>query len=299
MKIVQKQEPIILSSNIPRYEPKIEIYNSKVQKTYPKGELIQDETSIYKVLTDTSSDLAPKDNVLNYEFIRKSSYFAIFDHKQNTSTKNLTRIKYTLKTSDIDSIAFFGLNAQKITLKLYNADDKLIYEKAKNAQVRYVSDWWEWTYERLHQKTNIVFLDLPLIFNAKLEFEIEDLEVTCSCSYVVFGHSKDLGLTLVEPAPSISIRNVIANTNNTEGITSSFVFKTYEKVTCSILLDTNRLQELRDFLKMLGSKPALFVADKTDEGFESLIIYGFHKDFDVPIGLQKSVYNLEIQSIKI
>lgn len=297
MIFVPQQEVNILDSNVAEVEVGIDVYSHAT--TYNTYDLVQHNGEVFESLADTNLDNTPVPSSLSlfWNYKRKVNYYKLLDDKMNTSTQNADTITYTFLVSDVDTVCFFGLAATNIKIELYTLQDLLLYEKEIETYNRTVSDWSRWTVAKSSYKTIAFFKDIPYVYEAKLKITIRNIGNIAKCAHIVYGESVDMGITLVGTKPTSSIQNIISKEKDEYGNIITANSMTYKQVTASVLLDTNSVSEVQNLLEKYTVTPLLFVADEREGGIDSLICFGYYKDFDMPIGISKTEYSLEIEGI--
>lgn len=294
MLIVLKDEVIVLSSNVPELEDAIEVYEK--DKAYAVGAVVQTQRAIYESTKAENTDAPIKDKTsLSWLYLGKTNKYKMFDEYMNTATTYQDELVYEFAVNDIDTICFFGLVAQEVKIEIFQGDE-LVYEEVKSTYTRFVSNWWEWTVQKGSYKKIAFFRNIPSFYGATLKVTIFFPESLASCSHLIFGKSLDFGMTLVDPKPTSSIRNMVSKDKQADGSVKTSNSQVYKRVTLNVLLDTSRVDEIQDFLEEYSLTPMLFIGVE-NENMNSLTAYGFYKDFEQPITLDYSQYQIEIEGI--
>lgn len=296
--LIVPQSPIdIVETNVPEYETNIDIYIPENNKVYNKDDETQYGDTIYKCMKDGTTGIEPGTNSLIWYPQSKTNRHRIFDAKMSSGTSNLNSIQYKFNVGDVDTVAFFGLVAQSVRVIIRSADTTVMYDRTIQTHTRYAANWYDWTYVKAQQKKAIHFLNMPMIYNATMEVIIDNGQSIAECSHLAFGTSRDFGITLREPAPIVSVRNIIPKTKNEKGVIITDNSMTYKRIVANVLLKNQNLDEIIEQIKLLNAEAMLFLADEREEGFASLLEFGYFKDFDMPIGLETTVYQIEIEGV--
>lgn len=295
MYVVVPEPVIINATNISIVESNIAVWAEN--QVYTLGVEVQKGEDIFESLKEDNLDTpVAETTTLEWQYKRKTNYKRMFDNSLTSTTENEDYITYTLTTNDIDAIAFFGLEATTVKVELRGYNNILIYEKEIDLYTRTVSNWSNWSTSRAEFKKTAYFREIPFIWDGKLTITITNLNGIAKCSHCVFGMSRDLGITLIDPKPVSSIRNIIDKSRQSDGSIRTENSMTYKRVVANVLLDTSRASEVQNFLEVYTVTPALFVADEREGGIDCLLIFGIYKDFDMPIGLDTE-YQLEIEGV--
>lgn len=295
MLVVPRDEVVVLSSNVPEIEDGIEVYEP--EKIYSLGDVVQMQDCVFESIKD-ENDSAPirEKNSLSWLYKRKTNRYKVLDSYMNTSTSIDNEMIYEFAVNDVDTICFFGLIAENVKIEIFNSDDELVYEDQKTTYTRYVSNWYEWTVQPGTYKRIIYFRNVPNFYQARLKVTLSLQGGVVSCSHIVYGKSIDFGMTLIDPKPTSSIRNLVAREKNNDGIVKVSNSLIYKRVALNILIDTSRVSEIQAFLEENSIEPMLFIGVEKDD-YDCLTAFGFYKDFEQPIGLDYSQYQIEIEGI--
>ena len=287
----------IKSTNVSEYEADIDVYDELASKVYAVDELTQLGDTVWKCLKATTQDITPGTNNLIWKAERKTNRYKIFDPRRSYSTINAQSIKYTLNVGDVDTVAFFGIQAKfiKIVVKDANGDER--YNHTIEATVRPVSNWYDWTYVKAQRRAAVHFTKLPMIYNATMEVTIDNDLADAKCTHMAFGTSMDWGITLINPSPTLGTRNLISKSKESDGSVKTDNSLTWKRITANVLVDNERVDSVFELVEIYNGVPCLFIVDEREKGFSSLLVYGFFKDFDIPIGYQMSEYQIEIEGV--
>lgn len=296
MYVVVPEPVTIKSSNVPAIENGIPVWATG--QSYALGVEVQKGEDIFESLKADNTDIPLAESMtLSWAYKRKTNYKRMFDSSTTSYTENLITITKELITNDVDIIAFFGLEATSIKVELHGYNNTLLYEKEIPLYTRPVTNWANWTTSRAEFRRTAFFRDIPFVYNGTLKFTITNLNGFARCSHCVFGMSRDLGVTLTNPKPISSIRNIIDKSRQSDGSIKTENSMTYKRVVANVLLDTSKADEVQNFLELYTVTPSLFVADEREGGIKCLLIFGIYKDFDMPIGLDDTEYQLEIEGV--
>ncbi len=297
MLIVPQTNIDIVSSNVPDVEVGIEEYNPNENKTYNLDDEVQYKDTIYKCLKDNTSNTVPGTNSLIWSAQSKTNKYRMFDAFMSSGTSNANSIQYKFNVGDVDTVAFFGLVAQSVRVIIKDANENILYDKKIETSVRHATNWYDWTYIKPKERKALHFRGLPMVYNATMEIIINNGSSIAECTHLAFGTSMDLGITLLNPSPIVSVRNIIPKTKNDKGIVLTSKSLTYRRVVANVMIENELIDEVQDQLDLLNAEACLFIADEREQGYASLLIFGLYKDFDIPIGYEKSVYQIEIEGV--
>ncbi len=70
----------------------------------------------------------------------------------------------------------------------------------------------------------------------------------------------------------------------------------YKRVVLNVVVESSRVTEIQNILEDYTVTPCLFVGVERDD-LNALTVFGYYKDFDKPIGLDYTQYQIEIEGI--
>ena len=149
---------------------------------------------IYEALRSTTADYPPT-SALDWLEIDSTSRWAMFDGAVGTTTTNADTIEVSITPGSIvNSLAFIGINAASITVTVTDPVEGLIYSKtASLISANGVTEWYNYFFEGISRKSDIVFTDLPNYGSAIIDVIIEDTGATPSLGQMIIGTVKKLG----------------------------------------------------------------------------------------------------------
>lgn len=301
MKLVPRAAIDIVSSNISIIEEGIDVWESN----YPNGaatgyalnSIVQHGTDIFKSLIDNNTAVPVVETNLNWLYQGKTNYYRMFDADRNTVTSNEGSITYTFNINDVDTVAFFNVVAETINLVVKNQEGNEVYNKSADLITREVTNWLEWLTEPFETKNKYIAANLPLYYNATLTVTVSNSvpTKTVSCGHIVFGTSRDLGAVLFNPVASIRTNVNETIKNNNVVIENTLVRK---RIYLSVLIDSTNVDRAYNLLEKYVTTPCLFVGDQKEGGYTVLSAFGYYKDFDMPISLNTTEYEIEILGVQ-
>ena len=293
MLVVPQQEINILDNNISdNPEP---IWDSGA--TYNQDDLVQYNNYVYKSLIDNNTGNNPEES-LNWFKVKPINRWACFDGWTDTQLEysgSDDYAYYEVETKDVDYIAFFDLFASKIVIELFDINSNLIETKSVNTISYFIRDWWEWTYNAPEYKKNVAINLSHLIYGGKLKIYIYKLGDVAKVSNIAYGKSQDIGVSLY--GARVSRRNIIEQKRGENGRVYTSLKGQYRRISVPIVCDNTNIDHIVNKLADIASKPTLFIADEREKYIENLIVYGIYKDFDIPISVSKSKYEIIIEGV--
>lgn len=302
MIIAPRSEPIILSTNIQVIEAGILVYDPLVAySTYDVVQINGTTNKLYKAIQPSTGisplvDVNPTAGTGFYWFeIGSTNYKRAFDELSSSVCENLETIYYKFQVRDIDIIMLGRLLSTSVRIKIVNTDIvTTILDETFITSDREVYDWADWTYAEQDKQTSF-FKVLPLAYNTTIEVWINNLGGVASVGHLAYGRSKFFGLSLIDPAPTSSRRGITSKTRDEWGNITTRRKARYRRMTITCLIDSTSIDTIEDRLESIVDTPCIFVGDERDGGYKALLVYGEMSDHDMPIGISKTTYQLEVE----
>lgn len=303
MIIAPRKDIEIVATNINMLEPGVDVYSPT--DTYSNGALVQVNGDTHKIYKSTlegnigvnpTLDVNPTTGVGSaWVDYGATNYNRAFDNLSSNKCRNIELIYYKFKISDVDLLMINAIEADNVRIVVTNLDNSQeLLNETIITKTRDVEDWFDWTYAVDEYKKSLFKL-LPMVFNATLEIYINAPGGTAEVGHIVYGRSKNVGLTLADPAPITSRRGITSKVRDASGNLVTRKISRYKRITINCIIDTYAVDSVENRLDYFADTPCIIVGDERDGGFSSLSIYGEIKDHDMPIGISKSIYQLTVE----
>lgn len=276
------------TGNTPASSPTFWLYKSFVYKaynagtTYPLGERVQDNTThkIYESLAAGNVGNAVT-NTTKWIYVSPTNRWKPFDTSNSSAVEMSTSFSYTLLPGV--AIATLGvLNANNVTEVRVRMDDPVygvVYDRTTNmAALPTLPTWWHWFFGERASKTQLVLNDLPAYPNAELIIDFVGLS-TMQVGVILYGQQFTIGNS-VKYGARVGIKDYSRKEENAFGDTILDQRAFSDRASFSIDVPKADVDAARRFLAGLRATPALFIGS-TD--YESTVIFGFYRDFDIMI----------------
>ena len=304
MIIAPRVQANLLDTNLPIVEAGIAVYDATA--TYTIKDMVQvngTTNRLYEAIQNVPTGVNPIDDVNQvtgigtYWFDRGSTnYMRAFDELMSSKSVNADSIYYKFGISDIDSLMLDGLDGA-ITVRVVltnNVNSSVVLDKTVDIVSRDVYDWFDWTYQQPEYKKSLFEYFTP-IYDATLEVYISGTGNTVQVGHIVYGRSMNYGLSLIDPKPVTSMRGITSKSRDRNGNIVTRRKARYKRMSITCLIDTKSADMIEERLNNIADTPAIFVGDERDGGHRALMIYGELKDHDMPIGVSKTKYKLEVE----
>ena len=214
--------------------------------------------------------------------------WAMFDQVVGTSTSATGAITVTLAPGLAGSLAVLDTNADSIQVQVSIGATR-IYDRtqftSKSGGV--IADWYSYFTAAIGKLQTIVFQDLPLVAAAQIAVTITgpDPQGAVRVGTLLVGNVIDLGSTAA--GGTIGIVDYSLKDKDAFGNTKVTPRGWSKQSQLRTMIDTDAVDGLQRSLAALRATPALWLGE---EGFDSLAIYGFYKEFQVELALRNISY---------
>ncbi len=285
-----------ISSNVP--ENDYPVWSSSA--TYALGDrvILTSTHKVYESLQDGNKSNDPITQAAFWSPVRATNRWAAFD--TSNSTKTVTAggdspsIIYEIAASSIDSVAILNIsNASSVKVTLTSSASIVYSKDISLLGIPFSSDWWSWFFgDRTLRPTQVVLVDLPMYANAVLKIEIYG-SVELSVGVILVGRSKKIGRGVLSGV-NVGIQDYSRKEKNEYGDTTLVERAFAKRANFRVLIESSEVDSTISYMSNVRAKPCLWIGGS----YESLVVYGFYKSFEVLIQyLTHSEFSLELEGL--
>lgn len=280
LKIVKPQEvtdAMLVATDVP--ESSFPVWNSGTTYALAARVHLVSTHKVYEsaIAGNTNNDPA---STAQWVEVGPTNRWAVFDRSNSTSTAKSTSFYYRLLPSAaFNSVGLLGLvGAQTLRVRITHPTLGLIFDRTVGltglpGQV----GWWEWFFAPRTGPTLSVMTDLPGLPGSELRVDVTGA-TNLAAGVLLFGAAKDVGI-LVQQGARLGIQDYSRKETNEFGDLVLVQRAFAKRATFDVPIKAEFLDESISFLTSIRATPCLFIAPK----YESGVIYGFYKEFDVNI----------------
>lgn len=283
----------LVFSNIP--EADHPVYNAAT--TYAIGDRVIYLHRKYESLRATNLNHTPGVDASQPPYwldIGPTNRYAMFDGKVGTQTTSASsNITVVIKNGLLNGLSFMEMDAAKVQVALSTATG-VVYTNTIDLSTNNIDDWYEYFTTDIVRATDSVVTDVPAYLTGVLTVVVSSPTGTVKCGNLVAGTLFDLGST--ESSPTVSIIDYSVKQTDAFG-NPTLVERAFSKrMNAKMLLPSSRVDSLVKKLASVRAKPCVFIGAKNV--FESLIVYGYYKDFEVDIAYANTSYcTLQVEGL--
>ena len=299
MRVIRPHTYTIESSNVP--EDDAPAYNAGT--TYALGAQVIYQHNVYESAQAENTGNTPGLSPDWWFLVGATNQRKMFDIYLNTRTEYLELIDVKLGVQRTDFISLFGLEGNTVNIKLWNdAETELLWEReidlVYGTSTVEISDWYEYFFGEYSFKEDVSTSIGVITFSGVLQITITAATGTnAACGNFVLGRQHNIGKT--QYGATVGFLDYSRKSANEFG--QIFLKQgNFAKVNSySIIVENLNVDPVFRLLASLRGTATAWVGDDRDEsGFESLLVYGFFRDFSIVIGNPTiSECRLEIEGI--
>lgn len=269
----------LISSNVPENDHPI----WSATATYALGTRVQLVHNVYEALAAVPAGIKPgeevlkKDEVAKWQDLGKTNRCRMFDSLVETVTRHPEQIEVTIRPGAVvNSLALFNLKGKSVSVSMIDPIEGEVYRKTVSLVDAGVSDWYDWFFEPIGRRTDLVLLDMPAYGTADIVVTVEAGAETAAVGHFVIGSVKSIGTALYGSAVGINdySRKSTDDFGNTVVLQRSFS----KRGEFDISLDTADVTRVQRLLAELRATPMVWIGEET---YEATLLFGFYKDFQI------------------
>jgi hypothetical protein len=236
------------------------------------------------------------DGGTNWTDVGPTNRWAMLDDAVGTLSVGTGTIDVTLAPGRVDSLAVVDTTAETVRV-VVTVDGTMLFDQTRstNASGGVIGDWYTYFTADTGKVMSLVIDKLPRYANAHVRVILtgDNPSGPVSLGTLLVGKVIDLGLT--EAGPSVGINDFSRKVTDDFGATSVVPRAWAKRMTIRSLVDTRAVDGIQRTIAALRAQPALWIGE---EGFDSLTVYGFFKDFSVDLALETISYcSLSIEGL--
>ncbi|VVO44312.1 hypothetical protein [Pseudomonas fluorescens] len=260
----------LISSNVPETD-----YPAWVAGTYALGDKRIRDHHIYESLA--AANTANPSDATKWQDLGFTNRWRMFDNKVESLTTNPGTIEVTiLPGAVVNSLALFNLKGKSVTVTMVDALEGEVYRKQISLVDAAVTNWYDWFFEPVGIRTDVVVLDMPAYGSANIVVTIDAGAEVAAVGHFVIGSVKTIGTALY--GTSVGINDYSRKTTDDFGNTVVIQRSFSSRAEFDIALDTSEVTRVRRLLADLRATPVVWIGE---ESYEATILFGFYKDFQI------------------
>lgn len=267
--------------------------------TYALGNKVRYNYKIWESTQATNLNHVPTDGIATWWLdLGADNMHTAFDGIVGTTSSATTQMTFVLKLGAINSAALLNVDAATSRLTLFDPIEGLVYSNSQGLAVSNILDWYGYFYDpAIVERTQIIYTDIPSYANSIITLRLDTgTGLTTTIGQALFGILNSLGGTQYGANSGITDYSV-KETDDFGNI--SFVVRAFsKKLSAQVFVDNNQLNKVQNLLISLRAKPSVWIASDDARFQETLILYGYYRDFNTVISYPSySLCSLEIEGL--
>lgn len=267
--------------------------------TYAIGNRVIVTTGVHKIYESLQASNLNKDPTTNPTWwieVSPTNRWKMFDTSNSTQTTNSNSIVVTITPGKvINAVALLNVDGTSVRVKVTDPTDGVVYDNTVSLNYNgTINNWYNYFFDPIMRKKNVILTDLPAYGTAPIEITITYTGNTAKCGVCVLGSVNCIGEG-IELGASVGIQDYSRKEKNDFG-DYVLVQRNYSKrARFSMAVLNDQIDALQDLLVDLRTTPCVWIGD---DRYQSTMIYGFYKDFDIVIAYHLvSDCNIEIEGL--
>ncbi len=276
-----------------------ELYsNWSSASTYAVGDRVVYDSSIWESAVASNTNNIPSDTSTKWTYVSPTNRLAMFDSQISTQTTNSSGIEVTIRTGAIDAIYLGNLGASSVVVTARETlGGTITFQQTYYLSDSYtITNWYDYFFsDPLERKTQLIVQGIPSNSGMHVTIKINS-SGTAACGICLFGNMRTLGTT--DYGATAGITDYSKKETDTYGNTTFVERKFTKKLSATVTVLNSNLNVVQKALYELRATPSLWIASDDERFEETLIVYGFYKDFTTAISYpQTSLCSLEIEGL--
>lgn len=249
--------------------------------------------SIYERLVAGTTATAPESDLVNWIRVAPTNRWAMLDGAVGTITTATGSISVTLSPGVVRGLALLDMDVERVTVVM-TADGDTVY----SAEIDPVGtqedcdNYYDYFFETIQRRRVVILTDLPPFSEGHITITATGAG-TISIGSCVIGSMYDMGDT--QSGVSIGIIDYSRKETDDFGVVTVAERAYSRRMSLPIVLPTINIDVASSRLARVRAKAVVWVGSAD---FESLVVYGFLKDWRIDIpGLVMSTCTLEIEGL--
>ena len=256
---------------------------------------------IYQRVTSGTTATAPELDTVHWVDIAPTNRWAMFDGVVGSVTTASDSLTVVLAPGRINALALLAVDASTVAISLV-VDSATVYSASLDLDSGVkVGNWYDYFYEPVYVTDTVVvtdlldaaLLDIPAYGEGQLTVTLTRTGGTVSLGCLVVGLSVTLGTTLEKPV--VSITDYSRKTTDDYGNVTVTRRAYSKRMNAEVVVQQADVDNVVRVLTQYRSTPLVWVA--AGNLFSCLIVYGFCKDWSLPVGRVISQLHLEIEGL--
>lgn len=226
--------------------------------------------------------------------IGPTNRWAMFDETVGSVTSQATPLTVVLDPGMISSLALLDVSATSVTVSMLDAPaGSTVYNETYDmTDTAVLLDWYMYFFEAITPRTTLIVDDLPPYSTGRLTVSIA-AATTAECGTLAVGDLVTVGD--VEYGVKVGIIDYSRKETDAYGITSVVERAYAKRLDCDVVINNTALDYVTKSFAAVRATPVVWIVA---DGYDSLIVYGWARDWGISIAYYShSIGNLTIEGL--
>lgn len=242
---------------------------------YDADDWVIDDHSVYQAVS-ANTNKKPADNPDVWTRKSTTNRYLMFDDKIGSRTTNADSIDVVIGPEQaVTDLGILNAFANQIVVTMTDPDEGEVYSKTVGMVGNDVQDWWEYFFEPVTRRSDLVLTGLPAYPSATIEIAATvETGDTAAIGHVVIGTGAEIGW--VNWGTSLGIKDFSVKEQDEFG-NYVLVERDYsDRIEFDVSIERAKVYSVRKMLAQYRATPVLWIGHSQ---FEETVAFGPYRDF--------------------
>ncbi|QBX34584.1 hypothetical protein E4191_07570 [Paracoccus liaowanqingii] len=265
--------------------------------TYTNGARVIRSNAIWESVQASNVGHDPDTDALSEWWFRigATNRWRAFDNRLGGVTRQPGNITYTIRPPrTLNSIAFFGLDAQSVRVRVTTPGSVLISDQAFELASRdQVGTFWEYIYTPFTVRSDLILTGLSLPSGSSVEITVASTG-SAEVGEIMIGNQIDIGISLM--GSTLGVVDYSRKDRDEFGGVFIVPRPVSETVRFRFSVPSGGESRVQQIIRRITSKVCVFYALDGEDDF-GMTIAGILRDYELTVGAGKSFGTIDAESL--
>lgn len=299
----QITDSMLVSSNIPEPDASVGEVLWDASHSYETGDVVvrvqTHKKYEYVGTAPHSSTTPPEQDPTKWLIVGSTNRWALFDFTRSAGSVRTGSISFEINPGKrVDTLSLLGLEAENVVVTMEVSGNE-VYRYEQSLTTRNTTSWYTYFFGEFGYVPSILLQNLPPYVGATVKVTLTNSVSDVKISSCIIGRKIYLGATQYNARSDSMNFSVINRDEFGEAVLKPR--RSIPKTNQTLYTPKEIINQVRTARKDLNAVPALWSGlddDFDDPYFESLLILGIYKQFEIDIAKPAvAIVNLELEEI--
>ncbi|MCU7885285.1 MAG: hypothetical protein KZQ82_13930 [Candidatus Thiodiazotropha sp. (ex Lucinoma annulata)] len=249
---------------------------------------------IYESLGDNNQGNYPPDNPLSWLDIGATNRWKMLDNSVGSQTVQATSMTVTVQAKYVDTLALLNLQGDSVRVRLLDAADQVLSDDTHDLSVHESGSWSDYFFGDFVYRNSLVLPINGLYATVKIEVTLTGEQ--CTIGHLLAGRAIWLGGTRWDAWLGITDYSI----KDTNDFGETYLTKRGygNSLDVDVWIESGSVDRVHRTLADLRATPVLWQANNDETIYESLILFGWYRDFQQVLpGPKYSICSLNLEGL--